>query len=441
MADDLTPAEVATLLGIIEGSRRRQAERLIAVEAGVRLAAEQVQDVRLRLLESPPPLDVSSLLIQVGLTLVFETSILGWISGRAATALLAPLARMERGAARAVQRAAARRAAAGRVLPSGQQTEAQRAAVDEIRQAWLRSRPGYPRLSTTSPQFQKALGQGEASLAAANLAAQRASQQSLQRVLLQADREYMRLAAQAERVATTHARLRDVLTREGNLNTGGAIQATAAGWLAGRSAGPGMSPTETALEPGVMIQQQAAAWVAGWRIMNDDRHDVLAQEVRSPGCSRDDAEDMLGAMDPTEDLGAALEQLREATAITVEALIWAQLVAGGLPRSPRFDDLVRFAPATPTQEALRRLKGILPGGGVADDLVKSDLDPRLRDYLSSRFSSVVEAGDAPLPAGSRAAGGEVATAIRQVRVLRWLAALNYRYEDASRQFASILSAR
>ena len=35
----------------------------MAVEAGVRLAAEQVQDVRLRVLESPPPLDVSNLVI------------------------------------------------------------------------------------------------------------------------------------------------------------------------------------------------------------------------------------------------------------------------------------------------------------------------------------------------------------------------------------------
>ena len=72
--------------------------------------------------------------------------------------------------------------------------------------------------------------------------------------------------------------------------------------------------------------------------------------------------------------------------------------------------------------------------------MKCEIDKRLLDYLARRFGSVVEAGEAPPAAGSQAPGGEAATALRQVRVLRWLATLNDRYEDANRRFTSVLSA-
>jgi hypothetical protein len=415
MAEDraLSPAEVESLVAMIRGSRTRQTERVTAVEAGVRTAAEQVQDVRLQLLEAPPPIDLADLALQVGLTLVFETAILGYISARASRALLSPLARAEQGAQRALRQVGERRAQ----------------LADEVRSAWLRTRRVYPRAASTSGS--SAVAQTLERNVAPALQAMQAT-----------ERTYLQLAVDAERAASTHARLRSLLGNEGE-NVGGAIQAATAGWQAANKAGPGTAPAgPAALEPGAELQSQAAAWSAGWRAGINDRHDAFEQVARSPECPLKVGQDIASALDPTEDLGAALAGIREATSITVEGIIWSRLYAEKLPAPSRFDDLARFAGPRPVEDTWRMVKGLAQGRGTADAIVKSDIDGRLRDYLGRRFGPYVEAGD-PVVAGAKRPSdtNQVWAAMRQSRVLRWLADVNDRYADADRQLTSLLTSR
>jgi len=156
--------------------------------------------MRLQLLESPPAPDVESLALQVGLTLVFETEILGAISGVAANAFLRPLARAEAGAQRAAAEAA----------------QAVGSAEDAVASSWLRVRRAYPRatVGTSSPLVGERL--------AANLS-------TAEKALGNARDNYMRLAVQAERAASTQARFRRLVGGEEAENVGGAIQAAAVG--------------------------------------------------------------------------------------------------------------------------------------------------------------------------------------------------------------------
>jgi hypothetical protein len=421
----LAPDEVTSLIGLVEGSRSRQIERVQAVESGVRIAAEQVQDTRLQLLESPPPVDLTDVALQVGLTLIFETTILGAVSGLVTNALLRPLLRSER---------TARVAAIAAVGEVG-------AAEDAVASAWLRNRRSYPLRSVQSgvapsQDFQRALSAAEASLANAQRAA-------------------TDLAVQAERASSTLSRFSRVVGGQEGENVGGAIQAAAAGLQATRKAPSAAADDQTKqqpLQPGAQLQAQAAAWSAGWRLSVHDRHDAFAARARKAKTTLGTALDIEEALDPAGDIGPALEGIRSATTVLVEALIWARLYANELPPSSRFDDLARFASPSSFNSVPRLVKLALQGRSEQDaNAIPSDIDSRLRDYWTGRFGdAAMAASDAQLaaaaatgvaPAGLPLSGRTVPGWLQQSAVLRWLSNLNDRYAEADRTFTQMLAGR
>src|SRR5262249_28732656 len=134
-----------------------------------------------------------------------------------------------------------------------------------------------------------------------------------------------------------------------------------------------------------------------------------------------------------------LAYLRNGTALIIEAIIWGMLYAKDLPAPSRFSDLLRFKPGTPTQDLIRTLKRVVQGREPEDALTKSNIDGRLRDYLTVRFWPTVQEQRGLGSLGTAGEKGEIAAdAMQQSFVLLWLANVYDHYTLANSDFIQIL---
>lgn len=91
--NDQTQQQINALVSYIRSSEIHQLERIQLIVDSVILAAEQVQDKRIDLLEQPPEVTGSQLLIDFGITFLLESPIAGIILQNIVRKMALPLAR------------------------------------------------------------------------------------------------------------------------------------------------------------------------------------------------------------------------------------------------------------------------------------------------------------------------------------------------------------
>ena len=339
----LSPIEREALVAEIRYWTAVHLEMVEAMSDGVKLGAEQVQDVRLRMLEEPVS---TSLLVEVALialTIILEGPIGAAFATVATRAYLRPVLT---GTAAAIVRRT-RRPPRVQELINGLRQEANERVLKALaeprprRRQQKRLKSGAHELRTLANQLQNAQRQ-----LAKETAVQ--SREVLDSILQIAETNFI----PAAKAAVTYVQQRPPLYKP--------------------------SPTQALDTPGVEIQANAAASAARTRLAVQAIGFALEEAARDPDLTFDEARSLLADWMGSNEL--ELDEIRHAFRISAEAMIWARMLS--IKKNPgHWVDILDF-----------RAKFSDPGreGSQVVELAQVTDDDRLHDYLMLRFQHEVE---------------------------------------------------
>ena len=340
----LSPIEREALVAEIRYWTAVHLEMVEAMSDGVKLGAEQVQDVRLRMLEEPVS---TSLLVEVALialTIILEGPIGAAFATVATRAYLRPVLT---GTAAAIVRRT-RRPPRVQELINGLRQEANERVLKALaeprprRRQQKRLKSGAHELRTLANQLQNAQRQ-----LAKETAVQ--SREVLDSILQIAETNFI----PAAKAAVTYVQQRPPLYKP--------------------------SPTQALDTPGVEIQANAAASAARTRLAVQAIGLALEEAARDPDLTIDEARSLLADWMGSNEL--ELDEIRHAFRISAEAMIWARILSAKKERGNWVDAL----------EYRARSSNDPPAGETRPPLLTQvTVDDHLHDYLLLRFQNEVE---------------------------------------------------
>jgi len=341
----LSPIEREALVAEIRYWTAVHLEMVEAMSDGVKLGAEQVQDVRLRMLEEPVS---TSLLVEVALialTIILEGPIGAAFATVATRAYLRPVLT---GTAAAIVRRT-RRPPRVQELINGLRQEANERVLKALaeprprRRQQKRLKSGAHELRTLANQLQNAQRQ-----LAKETAVQ--SREVLDSILQIAETNFI----PAAKAAVTYVQQRPPLYKP--------------------------SPTQALDTPGVEIQANAAASAARTRLAVQAIGFALEEAARDPDLTVDEARSLLADWMGSNEL--ELDEIRHAFRISAEAMIWTRMLTAK-------EQSVPWVKVLDFRSKLLDSSSSLNGTQMVE-LAKVTDDDRLHDYLMLRFQHEVE---------------------------------------------------